>query len=127
MNDKRLHNSGGVATARKPRLVTVGSFAGRAADSFRTRDWDVCPVSAGSDLVCAIMGRRPSAVVLPVETGWESGYLIAAKLRKVKPRLRIVLVANARKPGDDRFARFVGATLVAEADGIGRLVNTVMG
>ncbi|MBA4065237.1 MAG: hypothetical protein C0501_16300 [Isosphaera sp.] len=107
---------GAVATARRPRAVVVGGARrGRVADRFRELGWEVTPVTAGAGLACGILSlvRKPAVVVLPVDTGWESGYLVAAKLRAARPGLRVILVAPARTPWTERFARFVGATLVA--------------
>ncbi len=102
-----------VATARRRRAVVVdGAGCARVADRFRNLDWDVAAVPAGPDLACAILARKPAVVVLPLETGWESGYLVAAKVRAARPKTRVVLVAAARTPWTERFARFVGATLV---------------
>jgi biotin carboxylase len=129
MSDKRQLTSGGVATVRKPRLVMVGGVgggtAGKVAEQFRKLEWDVCAVPTSEDLACAVLARRPSAVVIPVETGWETGYLLAAKLRKAKPRMKVVLVAPTRTAEAERFAKFVGATLVAETDGAAKLVSAV--
>ena len=66
-------------------------------------------------------------MVLPVETGWESGYLVAAKLRAAKRKLKVVLVAPQRTDEAERFARFVGATLVADADGAAKVLNAMTG
>ncbi len=128
MSDKRQLNPGGVATVRKPRVVLVGGTATTPIqERFRQLDWDVSHLPTGDDLTCSVLARRPSAVLIPVETGWESGYLITAKLKKSKPKMRVVLVAPNRTPEAERFARFVGAVLVAETDGVGRLVAAVTG
>jgi hypothetical protein len=128
MSDKRNLNTGGVATVRKPRLVLVGGVAGtRITDNLRQLDWDICPVPVGNDLACAILARRPSVVVLPADTGWESGFLLAAKLRKAKPKLKVVVVTPTRKSADERFSRFVGATLVAETEAASKLVHAITG
>jgi hypothetical protein len=127
MSDKRDLCSSGVATVRKPRLVLVGTVAGKLSDAFRKLDWDLYSVPAGSEIACSVLARRPSAVILPIETGWESGYLLAAKLRSAKPKLKVVLVTPTRHPEAERFARFVGAALVAETDGTNRLVRSVTG
>jgi hypothetical protein len=127
MSDKRHLHTGGVATVRKPRLVLVGAAGTKIADNLRQLDWDVCSLPVGNDLASAILARRPSVVVLPGDTGWESGFLLAAKLRKAKPKLRVVVVTQARKAEDERLARFVGAALVAETDAASKLVNAVTG
>ena len=131
MIDKKRINSCAAATLRKPRVVltcgAAGGASGTVAAQFRDRDWDVFSVSASEDLACAVLARRPTAVVVPAETGLESGFLLAAKLRKAKPRVRIVLLAPNRTAEAERFAKFVGATLVAESDGTAGLVSAVTG
>jgi hypothetical protein len=133
MSDKRFFTcglQGGCAlVARKPRAVLVGNsvFAANAADQFRKLGWDAFGIPAGDDLACAILARKPNAVLLPVETGGESGYLVAAKLKKAKPKLRVMLVGAARTPEAERFAKFVGAAFAAEAEGAGRAVSVVTG
>jgi hypothetical protein len=131
MSDKRQLTSGGLATGRKPRLVFVGGVgggaAGKVAEQLRKLDWDVFAVQADEEIACTVLARRPSVVVIPVETGWETGYLLAAKLRKAKPRLKVVLVAPTRTVDAERFAKFVGATLVAEGEGTAKLVTAVRG
>ena len=71
--------------------------------------------------------RSRSAVLLPAETGAESGHLIAAKLKKAKPKLKVVLVGTERTPEAERFAKFVGATFAVESDGAGRVVAGIAG
>ena len=128
MSDKRQCDHGGMATVRKPRVVLVGGAGSAAARlRFQQLGWDALHLPAGSDLVPAVLARRPLAVLLPIDTGWESGYLLAFKLKKARPRLRVALVAPTREPGAERFARFVGATLLAETDPPARWVSAVAG
>jgi hypothetical protein len=128
MSDKWQLGGGAVATVKRPRVVLVGGAnCVRVAEQLRKLDWEVVVVPAGDDLACAVVARKPSVVVLPVETGWESGFLVAAKLRAARKKLRVVLVAKARTPEAERFARFVGAALVTDADGPAKLVNAVTG
>ena len=120
----------GTATvARKPRAVVVGNslFAANAADQFRRLGWDVCLIPGGTDLACAVLAKKPNAVVLPEKTGAESGHLVAAKLRKAKPKLKVVLVGEKRSGEAERFARFVGAAFAAESDGACRVVAGITG
>jgi hypothetical protein len=133
MSDRQIYCCGGqcgtAMVARKPRAVVVGNslFAANAADQFRKLSWDVCTIVNADDLARAVLAKKPNAVVLPIETGAESGHLIAAKLRKVKPKLRVVLVGAERTLEAERFARFVGATFAAEGDGAGRVVAGIAG
>lgn len=123
-------SSDGTATvARKPRAVVVGNslFAANAADQFRKQGWDVCTIVSGDDLAGAVLAKKPSAVILPAETGTESGHLIAAKLKKAKPKLKVVLVGAERTLEAERFAKFVGATFAVESDGASRVVAGIAG
>lgn len=124
MNEKRQHGSAAVATARKPRLVVAGAvgLAGQAADQLKTHGWEVVNVPA-ADAVRAALTRKPSALLLPDQTEFESGYLIAAKVREAKPRLRVVLVAPQRTALAERFACFLGAGFVAETDAVSKLLR----
>jgi hypothetical protein len=136
MSDKRILTcgaqcgaTGAGAVARKPRAVVVGNsvFAGNAADQFRKLGWDVCNIAASDDLAADVLAKKPNAVLLPAETGTESGHLIAAKLRKAKPKMKVVLIAAARSAWAERFAKFVGATLAVESDGANKVVAAVVG
>lgn len=128
MSDKRQPGGGGLATVRKPRVALVGGAGcGRVTEQLRKMDWEVMAVPAGDDLACAVLARKPSVVVLPVETGWESGYLVAAKLRAARKKLKVVLVTRGRTAEGEKFAKFVGATLVTDTDGAGKLVTAVTG
>jgi hypothetical protein len=123
-------SSCGTATvARKPRAVVVGNslFAANAADQFRKLGWDVCTISKSNDVASAVLAKKPSAVILPAETDVESGHLIAAKLRKAKPKLKVALVGTERTLEAERFARFVGASFAVEADGAFRVVAGIAG
>ena len=88
MSDKRNFSCGSngatAMVARKPRAVIVGNsiFAANAADQFRKHGWDACSITVGDDLACAVLAKKPNAVLLPAETGAESGHLIAAKIRR---------------------------------------------
>jgi hypothetical protein len=109
-------NKNGEAGKRKaPRVVFGGgpAFAARVADPFHRLGWEVC--AATEETLHALTVRKnPTAVLLPVEAGAESGYLTCAKLRLARPKLRVVLVGK-QTPRAERFARFVGATLADEA------------
>jgi hypothetical protein len=122
-------NCGTATVARKPRAVIVGNslFAANAADQFRKLGWDVCTIVKGDDLARAVLGKKPSAVILPAETGAESGNLIAAKLKKAKPKLKVVLIGTERTLEAERFAKFVGASFAVEADGASRVVAGIAG
>lgn len=126
MSDKRQLSTAAVATIRKPRAVLVGgAFCARVAEQLSKLDWEAVNVPASDELTCAIMARKPSVVVLPVDTGWESGYLVAAKLRAAKRKLKVVLILPTRTPKAERFAKFVGATLVTSNEGTAKLINAV--
>ena len=132
MNSNRLLSCGGhggcTATARKPRAVVVGNsvFTANVTDRLRALGWDVVNIAAGDDLARAILARKPSAVILPAETGEESGPLVAAKLRKVKPKMKVAIVDQNRSATAERFAKFVGASYVIESDGAARAVSSIV-
>jgi hypothetical protein len=115
--------------ARKPRAVVVGNslFAANAADQFRKLGWDVCTIANSDDLAAAVLAKKPNAVVLPDVTGAESGHLIAAKLKKARPKLKVVLVGTERTLEAERFAKFVGAAFAVESDGACRVVAGIAG
>jgi hypothetical protein len=133
MSDKGIFccgSYGGTAmVARKPRAVVVGNsvFTANAADQFRKLGWDVCTIASAADLAGAVMAKKPNAVLLPAETGAESGHLIAAKLKKAKPKLKVVLVGEKRSGEAERFAKFVGASFAVESDGASRVVAGITG
>ncbi len=127
MSDTRIHKHGaqsGATVARKPRVVLVGPTTqhAEAAEQLRTLGWDVFTVPTVDDLVCTILARKPNAVVLPEETGTETGYLVAAKLRKAKPKLKVILVGQRTADGE-RFAKFVGGILVPGTDNLAMIVS----
>lgn len=132
MNDRRYFScgtqGGAASVARKPRAVVVGNsvFAANAADQFRLLGWEVCTIGNCEDVARVVLSKKPSAVLLPAETAIESGHLIAAKMRRIRPRLKIVLVGEVHTPAAERFARFVGATYAVESDGAGKVVATLV-
>jgi hypothetical protein len=115
--------------ARKPRAVVVGNslFAANAADQFRKLGWEVCTIAGGDDLAAMVLAKKPSVVVLPAETELESGHLIAAKLKKLRPKLKVALVGTERTLEAERFAKFVGASFAVESDGASRVVAGIAG
>ncbi len=123
MNEKLHLFHGGVATARKPRLVVAGAIgvAGKATNQLHNHGWEIVNVPT-ADAVRAALTRKPTAMLLPDETGAESGYLIAAKVLEAKRKLRVVLVGATRNAKAERFARFIGASFVAESDGVHKLL-----
>jgi DNA-binding NarL/FixJ family response regulator len=133
MTDKRIYccgGDGGTATvARKPRAVVVGNslFAANAADQFRRLGWDVCTIANADELATLVLAKKPNAVILPIQAGAESGHLVAAKLKKARPKLKVVLVAEKRSGEAERFAKFVGAGFAVESDGGGRVAAGIVG
>jgi hypothetical protein len=122
--NERLHLfNGGVATARKPRLVVAGAIgvAGKAANQLHMHGWEIVNVPT-SDAVRAALTRKPTAMLLPDETAGESGFLIAAKVLEARRKLRVVLVGSKRTPKAERFAKFIGAGFIAESDGVHKLL-----
>lgn len=124
MNGSMLNHGGGCGTLRgkdakrkAPRVVLAGGpgFAVRAAEYLYLMGLDV--ISAGSaEALHSLANRsRTAAVVLPVESTSESGFLTCAKLRIVRPKLKVVLVGSPTARSL-KFARFLGVDLATEAD-----------
>jgi hypothetical protein len=109
------------------RLVLAGRvpLGAKAADQLRKLGWEVLAVGSGCDLHEVAAEVDPHAVLLPEDAGDESGYLACAKMLQSRPELKVVLVGPERSPKSERFAEFVGASFVAEADGVNELVAAV--
>lgn len=96
---------------RKARLVLAGKlpFATRVADHFRRQGWHVHVLEADEDLYRIVRTQRASAVVIDVQMGSESGFLVCAKLLRNQPRMPVLIVGSRRRTSDAKFAEFVGA------------------
>jgi hypothetical protein len=110
-----------------PRVVLAGpALTDTIAGRLRALGWNVCVAATVGEAAILARATNPTAVVLPAEADdGESGYLVCAKLRRARPRLKLVLVAEAQTPRDVRLARFVGATLATgatAADEVAKLV-----
>ena len=110
------------------RVVLGGRFklGAKVADQFRKLGWEVITVATDHDVHAAAAETDPHAVLLPEDAGDESGYLAAVKLRQSQPELKVVVVGSERSPERERFAEFVGASFVTEADGVSGLVNAAV-
>ena len=106
------------------RVVLAGRFAlgVKVADQFRKLGWEVHTVTGGYDVHAAAAETDPHAILLLEDAGDESGYLACAKLRHTQPDLKVVVVGTERTAKRERFAEFVGASFVTEADGVTELV-----
>jgi len=91
------------------------------AEALRARGWDV-HTAKSEETVKAAIRKNPAAVVIPVCAVTESGFLTAAKLRKAKPKMKVVLIGERTKTAE-KLARFVGAEFAAETDGVGGLLT----
>lgn len=109
------------------RVVLAGRFklGAKVADNLRRLGWEVHTVTTEHDVHAAAAETDPHAILLPEVAGDESGYLAAVKLRQTQPDLKVVVVGTERTPQRERFAEFVGASFVTEADGVNELVNAV--
>ena len=107
------------------RVVLAGRFklGAKVADQFRDLGWEVFTVTTDHDVHAAAAETDPHAVLLPEDAGEESGYLACAKLLRTQPELKVVVVGEERTPERERFAEFVGASFVTEADGVSELVS----
>lgn len=124
MNVTRFQDSGNCMTTRPerpaldmnrkpaPKLV-IGLIRGELARGlelhFRGLGWRVCSADTGEEVREKALGGRATAVVLPVTafTG-ESGFLTCAKLVRMLPKARVVLVGPDTEE-NERFALFAGA------------------
>jgi DNA-binding response OmpR family regulator len=102
---------------KAPRVVLAGGpdFAAHAAEYLYLMGLDVCSAASAEALHSLAVRSRTAAVVLPVETAGESGFLTCAKLRLSRPKLKVVLVGKPTARSE-RFARFLGADFTTEAD-----------
>src|SRR5258707_1207376 len=91
-----------------PRIVLGGTaLTVRVAEQLRRMGYDVHTASTTDAAVRLVMKKNPTAIFLPAEVvGGESGYLTSAKLRRAKPRLKVVLVSPTRLDRDVRMANF---------------------
>jgi DNA-binding response OmpR family regulator len=95
------------------------------AERLQARGWRV--LRAGTPVeIRRLAGRhRLDAVVLPIDSPDESGWIACAKLRCARPRLKVFLMGE-RTPAALRFAQFVGAAdLVPTEVGAAQLVETI--
>ena len=119
--------NGSDAIRSKTRRVVLGGgpgFATRTVEHLREHGWDVCGAETDADLHSLTLRKNPVAVLLPVEATTESGYLTCAKLRLMRPKLRIILVGEPT-PRAQLLAGFVGAGIVSEdeaADAVLKLI-----
>ena len=77
------------AKRKAPRVVLAGGpdFALRAAEYLYLMGLDVCSVNGPDHLHALAVRSRTAAVVLPVETAGESGYLTCAKANPGVPNV----------------------------------------
>ena len=103
-------------TARRVVLAGRVRFQTKVADYFRKHGWEVFMTGDEGNVHATAAETEPQVIVLPEDAGDESAYLACAKLRLTRPELRLVIVGAERTPERERFAEFVGATFVTEAD-----------
>lgn len=126
MNGNKTNQGGGCGVLRSskdgskrkaPRVVLAGGphFAASAAEYLYLMGLDVISAGSSEALHSLAVRSRTAAVVLPIETAGESGFLTCAKLRLCRPKLNVVLVGEPT-PRSLKFARFLGADLAAESD-----------
>ncbi len=111
---------------KAPRVVLAGGpeFAKHAAEYLYLMGMDVCSAGTAEALHSLAIRSRTAAVVLPVETAGESGFLTCAKLRLSRPKLKVVLVGSATGTSE-RFAKFLGADFATEADAADAIMKLI--
>lgn len=115
---------------KAPRLVLGLGLSGLASaveTYFRNQGWEVVRLANAAEAGRYAHTHRTTAVILPVETGDESGLLTCAKLALSKRKSRVVLLG----PEDDRllaFAKHAGAAGYIPANcGVAAIVRAVTG
>jgi len=78
----------------------------------RRTGWRVHSAESLCEMRKLVQRVMRTAVLLPAEGLSESGWLVCAKLLRSQPRLRVILVGELSER-NERFARFVGAELIA--------------
>lgn len=122
----RLIDSGGgtilnkstpsIARRSRPRVVVAGGvLAGRVAELLRTHGWDVHTAETADAAAHLAEHKHAAAVLLPVVTESESGYLSCVKLLQTRPGLTVILVGRERTAWAEHLAAFVGGTFATEA------------
>lgn len=114
-------------TKKAPRLV-IGlgdsAFAAQAAARLRGLGWDVTTAACGEEARRLAVRGKAHALVLPAE----GRLLVTAKLVTALPRrTKPVLVGPEANEELARVSSYLGAVYVAEADGVGALVDAVLG
>ncbi len=126
----RARNTTATLTPKRAakRVILAGRFAlgVKLADQFRKLGWEVITVTTDHDVHAAAAEADPHAILLLEDAGDESGYLACAKLLQTMPDVKVVVVGAERTPERERFAEFVGASFVTEADGVSELVNAAV-
>ena len=94
------------------------------AERLQSRGWRV--LRAGTPVeIRRLAGRhRLDAVVLPVDSPDESGWIACAKLRCARPRVKVFLMGEPT-PAAVRFAQFVGAAGLIPLQVGAQLVETI--
>ncbi len=125
-NGLAIRNPDGRSKAPRVVFATAGSATPEWDGVFRRLGWGVTAV-AGDEARATALRIRPTAVVLPVQPGTESGLLTCAKLVRDLPMCRVVLVGPADEEFE-RFALFAGASAyVVEGAPGDELIRAVTG
>jgi DNA-binding response OmpR family regulator len=114
----------------RPRLVVAHSdekYVAQVCQSFRLRGWDVYLAPDGPEARRFARDFDARALILEADLPGDSGWLTAAKASRELPRVKIFLTSPAPSGERQRFASFVGATLIRRADGVAALVELVCG
>jgi DNA-binding response OmpR family regulator len=96
------HRDSGYATTLGQQLAKVG--------------WETVVVDSAAQARLLARANRTVAVLLDVELPDESGWLTCDKVTRERPELCVVLLSNETRAEDRRFATFVGARAIVQAD-----------
>jgi hypothetical protein len=99
------------------------AFATSVADEFRDRGWEVVTAAGGEEARRLAVRGKAHAVILSAE-----GRLLdtAKQVTALPRRTKAVLIGAVANEELERVSSYLGATYVAETDGIGPVVEAVL-
>jgi DNA-binding response OmpR family regulator len=104
---------------RPPRVVIGHRDVGYASILGRQLaevGWESVVAGSAAQARVLARGNRTVALLLDVDLPDESGWLTCDKVTRERPELCVVLMSNESRPEDRRFATFVGARAIVQAD-----------
>jgi hypothetical protein len=106
--------------------IKPNGFAKFAADRLRASGYEIAFAPSAEDARRSAVGRVDTAVVVPLATEAEGGFLTMAKIVTALPTAKVILVAPAADERISQFAEFIDAKIAFETDGPEALFAAVM-